>query len=179
MVDPVVARLWGFRLFYAGLIAALLFFHLLPLQIESPRRATPDLILCLTYAWAIRRPACVPALLVAFVFLLSDMLLQRPPGLFAALAVLGCEFLRSRSPFMRDAPFPVEWAMVGIVILATLFANRVLLMLVLVTPPALWPSIMQFAMTVLAYPVVVGVSRLLFGVTRTRPQDPESRRAMP
>ena len=42
----------------------------------------PDLLIAFAFAWSLRRPEYVPSLLLALLFLLADLLLQRPPGLW-------------------------------------------------------------------------------------------------
>ena len=54
----------------------------------------PDLLIAFALAWSLRRPEYVPTLLLAILFLLGDLLLQRPPGLWALLALLACENLK-------------------------------------------------------------------------------------
>lgn len=171
MVNAGVLRIWFYRLLFPCIVAVLIFARLLPLQTTPPRWAGPDLILCLTLAWVLRRPAFVPAWLIALVFLACDFLFHRPPGLFAAIAVLGAEFLRGRVTLMRDASFPAEWFLVAAVLLAMLLANRAVLTLTLAGPPPPGLSLMQFAATVLAYPAVVLVSRVVFRVGKPSPHE--------
>ena len=61
----------------------------------------PDIILLIALSWIVMRPDYVPVLLLAVVFLLTDLLLMRPPGLWTALAVLAGEFLRNRQLQLR------------------------------------------------------------------------------
>ena len=82
-------RVWSFRFLYVASCAAIMFFHLLPLQTSPGRWGAPDFLSALTYAWVLRRPEYVPALLIAAMMLLADMLFMRPPGLQAALVVAG------------------------------------------------------------------------------------------
>jgi len=171
MVDPVVLRIWLYRLLFTCIAAGLILLSLAPLQFTAPRWAGPDLVLCLAVSWILRRPAYVPAILVALVFFFGDLLLQRPPGLMAAIAVLAGEFLRDRAPFMRDAPFSAEWLLAGAVMLAVVLAYRIVLFLTIVDPPPLWLSLTQFVSTVLVYPVVVWVSRFAFRVARASPRE--------
>jgi rod shape-determining protein MreD len=49
--------------------------------------------------------------------LLADLLFLRPPGLWAAIVVLGHEFLRNREQGLRDMPFFVEWGLVASLLL--------------------------------------------------------------
>ena len=93
--SPVRRRLVGQSL-YVGLVLMSLFLRLRPIDPGRVGWPGPDLILCLTLAWVQRRPDYLPAGLVAAVILAEDLFMLRPPGLWAALTVLGAEFLRSR-----------------------------------------------------------------------------------
>ena len=88
MNEQVSSRLWTMRLAFAFLVLAILFFRLLPLQTDVGGLIWPDFVLGFALAWSVRRPEFVPAVLLAGVFLLSDLLLQRPPGLWAVLALI-------------------------------------------------------------------------------------------
>ena len=53
---------------------------------------------------------------LAVAFLLTDLLLQRPPGLWAVLALIGVENLKSRGRHLRDASFAAEWLTVAVIL---------------------------------------------------------------
>jgi rod shape-determining protein MreD len=164
-------RVWVMRAAFCVLALTILFFHLLPLDTKPHRWAGPDLILAFACAWCLRRPDYVPALLLAAVFLLSDLLLQRPPGLLALLALVGCENLKSRGRSLRDASFAVEWLTVSVVIVFVLMANRIILALVLVDVPGLSLTLSELGMTLLVYPLVVALTHGLMGVRKATPGD--------
>ncbi|KIN74852.1 hypothetical protein [Sulfitobacter guttiformis] len=131
----------------------------------------PDLLIAFAFAWSLRRPEYVPSLLLALLFLLSDLLLQRPPGLWALLALLACENLKGRSRTLRDATFGAEWIAVAVLLTGILIANRVVLSLMLVPPPHLRLGLLELGITILVYPVVVFVTRSLMGVRRAAPGE--------
>lgn len=164
-------RLWLMRGAFALLVMVILFFHLLPLDTAPQRWAGPDLVLGFACAWVLRRPEYVPVWLLAAIFLLCDLLLQRPPGLFALLSLIGSENLRSRGRSLRDASFPVEWITVSIVIVAIIAANRIVMALVLVPVPGLSLSLFELGMTLLFYPLIVLVTHALMGVRKAGPGD--------
>ena len=155
MVDDSNRRVWGYRIAYCGLTAFLAFLYLLPLQSIVPYWAAPDLILGLTYFWSLRRPYDLPIVLIALVVFMADLLFQRPPGLFAAITVIGCEFLRSRAPVFRETRFVIEWLMVGVVITLSLIGNRLILKLALVPTSALSTDLLHIFMTVACVPLIV------------------------
>ncbi len=119
----------------------------------------------------LRRNDYAPLLLIAATLLIADMLLMRPPGLMAALTILGAEFLRARTRLLRELPFFLEWAMVAGVLLAILACYRFALILVLQPRPSLWLSLTQLATTIAAYPLVVAFSRYILGVRKIAPGE--------
>lgn len=173
MVDALTLRRMIYWLLFAALSALVFFAHLLPIEVGAARLPAPDLILCLAFAWVLRRPDYVPLLLVALVTLLGDWLLLRPPGLWTALVLIGLEFLRTRQQFTREMPFPVEWAMVASVLLAATLANRLVLALFQVPQGGLGLTLLQLGATALAYPLVVLVTHGLLGVRRVAPGELE------
>jgi rod shape-determining protein MreD len=159
-------RLIGFRALFAGLALAILFFRLLPLQALPPGWAPPDLIVALAFAWVLRRPDYVPALLLGAVMCLADLLLQRPPGLWAALVVLGAEALRARAGDLREVGFLFEWLTVALVLAAITLAYRLALTATGVGQAPLGLTAVQLVSTLAIYPVVVLISHLMLGVRK-------------
>jgi rod shape-determining protein MreD len=149
-----------------GLFAVVLLARLLPLGGGAGAVPGPDLMLCIACAWVLRRPDYVPAVLIALVFLAEDLLLMRPPGLWAALVLAATEFLRGRAALLRDLSFLAEWLMVSAVIVAIAVAYRLALAVTMLPQGPLAPAAVQVAATVLAYPLVVAATRFLFGLRK-------------
>lgn len=171
MAERSATYLWAMRAVYVGLCLGLVFLRLLPLDTLPRGWAGPDLILAITLAWGLRRPEFVPPLLVAAVFLLCDLLFHRPPGLWAALVLIGSQTLRARAPDLRDLTFPVEWASVATTLVAMTLGYRIILGLLMVDQAPLGLSLMEMLMTLLAYPLVVLVSHSLLGVRKLAPGE--------
>lgn len=171
MVDPITARNWGYRLLYVLLILLITLLQLLPLGVEAGDLPGPDLSLALTFVWVLRRPSYVPVLLIAPLFLFLDLLLQRPPGLSAALVVLGSEILRRQRDMSRAMPFLVEWAIVTGVILLIAGLEQITLALVMVDRPPLGLALLRSLFTAASYPLVVLVSRYIFNVRTAAPNE--------
>ena len=108
------------------------------------------------------------------VFLLTDLLFQRPPGLWAALVVVLTETLRSRSRGLRNVPLVLEWGTVAFGIVAITLANRLVLAIMLTPQAPLTLTLIQMVMTIMIYPVVVLVAQVLFGLTRPAPGQVDS-----
>jgi rod shape-determining protein MreD len=166
MGESVPASVWAHRGLYASLALVLLFLRLLPLGSIAGTWPGPDLLICLTFAWVLRRPDCTPVLLIAAVLLLEDLMLMRPPGLWTAIIVLATEFLRRRGALAREISFAVEWLMVAAVMAASLLAFRLALMLAMLPQISLGQAMIQLIASILCYPLVVGASRLAFGVRK-------------
>jgi rod shape-determining protein MreD len=171
MTEQTASRLWGMRLTFALIVCVILFFHLLPLDTSPRRWVGPDLLLAFACAWSLRRPDYVPAPALAALFLLADFLLIRPPGLWAALALLACEHLKSRARGLRDGSFANEWLTVCLVMFCVALAYRAILLVTFVELPAFGLSVFELLMTMLFYPVVVAVTHFLLGVRKISPRE--------
>ena len=171
MSDHGESRLWTMRLAFGMLVLIILFFHLLPLQTSTGGWIWPDLVLCFALAWSVRRPEYVPAVLLAVTFLLADLLLQRPPGLFAVLALIACEQLKAQSRGLRDATLASEMVSVAIWIVGIAVAYRIILAVLLVDAPPLGAILIQVIVTIVAYPIVVAITHGLLGVRKAAPDE--------
>jgi len=154
---------------YALLALVILAAQLLPLQTLPRVWAGPDLLVALTFAWAVRRPDYVPVILVGAIMLLADLLLQRPPGLMAGLVVLATHRLASSAMTFRTAGFMAEWATACLAIAAIAVANRLILAMMLVEQAPLALTVSRAACTMLVYPLVVAASHGLLRVRKVNP----------
>ncbi len=170
-MDKATTRLWLMRVLYLFLAMLVMFFHLLPLDTQPGRWPFPELLVALTFAWVLRRPDYVPTFSVAFVMLMGDILLQRPPGLLAALVVMGATYLRSAGPGMRDLGFAGEWSSVSAVITMIFVLDRLVLTMLSVEQTTLGPVLIQTVLTIFAYPLVVLFSQGVLGVRRPSAVD--------
>lgn len=153
---------------YVALFLTVLFSRLLPL---NPGRAIwpgPDLVLCMTIGWVLCRPDQVPVLTIAALFLIEDIVLLRPPGLWTAIVVMGTEAARTREARWRELPFMVEWLRVTTLIAMMMLAYRFAQALFFVPLPPLGQVVMQFTATVAAYPLVAGLLRWPLGLRRAQ-----------
>ena len=159
MADSYARQIWGWRAVYLAFGLAVIFFRILPLETGTPGLPGPDYILCVTLAWVLRQPAAVPLALILFLFLLGDFLLQRPPGLWTALAVLASEALRNRRVGIAETPFLFEWAVIATTVVAMILGERIILWLLVADQPSLGLSLMEGLATVMIYPIVVLISK--------------------
>ena len=174
MADSFTSNRWVYAAAYFGVCSVIILARLLPIDLVPGRFPGPDLLLCITFAWVLRRPHYVPTLLIAFVFLIADMLFLRPPGLWTALVVLGVEFLRSREFTLREQSLTAEILTVAAVYAAMALGYRLVLAIFLVPQPGIGMTAVQVLATLIAYPVIVALSRLAFGVRPLSPVEADA-----
>lgn len=172
MTPDSSTQLWIMRAAFLGLSLTILFACLLPVETAAPTTwGGVDLLMAFAMAWSVRRPEYIPALLMALVFLLADLLLQRPPGLWALLLLLACERLKSQSLTLRDAGFPTECLTVGAMIVGIYVANRVILAILFIDLPPLGLYLLQMIVTLVSYPLAVFVTHVFMGVRKVSAGD--------
>jgi len=159
MTERIVGATWLYRMIFVGLALAFLVLRLLPLGAEAGHWPGPDLTLCLMLAWVTQRPDHLPALMIVGIVLLEDMVLMRPPGLWAAIVLLATEFLRARSALTRELSFTAEWLLIAGVMVAMLLTWRLAFTLSFMDQPSFGFALAQTIATILCYPLVVGVLR--------------------
>ncbi|WP_425049477.1 rod shape-determining protein MreD [Psychromarinibacter sp. S121] len=168
---------WLYGALYAGLALFLMLMHILPTDLGPDGYPGPDLLLCITLAWVLRRPQYVPTLLIAAVFLMTDFLYMRPPGLWTALIVVAVETLRSREATLREQPLMVEIVTVA-VILAIIHIGYWLLLLLFAVPQARFGLLLlEMIATMVTYPMIVVLARVVFKVQKINPADFDATRA--
>lgn len=170
MIDGAILKMWLMRFVLIALAVIVVFFHLLPLHHLPPRLAGPDIITLLIFAWALRRPDYVPAWMIALVALLADFIFQRPPGLWAALTVVFAESLKSGERRQRETNFMMEWLSVAVSLGAMTLIYQLTKVLLIIEPVGWVLAISSALASILFYPVVVAISRLL-GIARLSPRD--------
>lgn len=171
MIDPARRqRVLGQALFLL-LFTLILFWRLVPLAPGQVVWPGPDFSLCLALIWVLRRPEQIPVLTVALAFLVEDIMLLRPIGLWAAIMVLGTEAARKRELHWRELPFMVEWLRVAILMAVMMGANRFAMALFFLPMPPLGQVILQYIATVAAYPLLSALLGSLFGLPRNRAEN--------
>ncbi|WP_208352544.1 rod shape-determining protein MreD [Pseudaestuariivita rosea] len=194
MVETPLSQKLGYWLLYICIACGIVVIQLLPLQL-SPIRLfselrlgfplsgqslpsltasirswlTPDILLAITCAWIMRRPDYVPVILVGVIFLLADLLLQRPPGLYAVIVILGTEFLRTRAFELRNGFFIAEYLTVAAVIYMIGLLYFFACSITMIVRPDFLLLFIQSMTTVALYPLVTFVSRAVFGIYHIGP----------
>ena len=152
-------RLFTMYLIYLGITFLILFFQLIPLNLFPEAWVGPDILLGVTLAWVTRQPEFVPILLVTVSFLLADFLLQRPPGLFALLVVIGTEYIKSHVNGLRYASFIEEWITAGVVGIGQ-------------APFTM--SLLHIVATIITYPAILLGSHIFFGIRKSPSHSDDS-----
>ena len=183
MIDGATREIWLHRVMFLGIALATLFWRLLPLSLAEAascapeaslcrlwvwldRMPGPDLLLCLIFAWTMRRPDYLPVLLIAAVVFLEDLLLMRPPGLWTLLVLMGSEFVRGRVALTRELSFMVEWLLVTGLMFAMIMIYRLIFAMVLLPQAGLGFALTQLFWSVLFYPAVVYLSRVVLDLRK-------------
>lgn len=171
MAEATQAGRWTYRGVFIALAALVVFAKLLPLHPGPGRFPGPDILILMACAWIVRRPDYLPVFLVALVFLIADMLFMRPPGLWAALAVVGLEALRRRSVVLRDSGFLTEWLTVAAIVTGMFLANALILTVFVVDQPGLGLTLIRLITTLLVYPIVVVLAARAVGLRKIAPGE--------
>lgn len=174
MGDPITLRLWAGRGIYVLIACVLVFVRLLPLDSSPGGFPAPDLLLAVTLAWVMRRPEQVPPLLIVAVFLVCDLMFLRAPGLWTLIVLMTTEFLRARQGPAYDMPFPLEWALVAVLLLAATLAESLTLSLFVVPKAPIGVALLHSLVTLLVYPVVVAALRFGLGLRRAMPGEADA-----
>ena len=145
-----------------------LFLRLLPIDLIARNWAFPDFLICFMLAWSMRKPEAIPAILIALIFLLEDFLFQRPPGLYAALALLACEWSKRQALSAEEFPFLIEWLVAIISIFALFVSYRLLLYLSFTALPPLRLGLFELFGTIISYPAAVGICRYILRMRSPR-----------
>lgn len=174
MSDSPAFQLWVGRMAFVLLAAAVVFVRLLPLGTAPGDTPGPDLLLCLTIAWVLRRPDQAPPLLIAGVFLLCDLVFFRPPGLWTLIVLAMTELLRTRLGFVRELPFAVEWAMVAAAVLSATLVEGLVLAVFAVPGADLGVALLHSLVTLVTYPAVVAMLWLGLGLRRPAPGEEDA-----
>lgn len=171
MVDPASTRRWMYRGIYLLVCGLLMFLAMLPLNTEPGHIPGPDLIFAFSAAIIMRRPRFAPVGLVVAVLLLSDILFLRPIGLWSAIALLGLEFLRSRSNGATEIPWPSEMFLFAVVFCVSVVTNALFFLIFGVPHTGFISIVLHALMTCVAYPFVLMITHSVLRVRRARPSD--------
>lgn len=144
----------GLRLVYPSLATLILMMFLhVPTPYFVLSTLAPAIPFIFTYYWAIQRPSASPLLAVFFIAFIHDLWGGGIIGVTAFLAVLLHLAIAPNQEVFRVAPFPLRWAMFG-VILAGMMALKWAVLSAMgwaLIPPS--DLIFQGVITIAVYPL--------------------------
>ncbi|MCG3266714.1 rod shape-determining protein MreD [Yoonia sp. I 8.24] len=191
MASPAGPQIWVKCMTYVLIAFVIMVLQLVPQSMEphiltialpgdmfAPWRlriVPPDLCLAVTIVWVVRRPKFIPVWIIAGIFLLSDLVFQRPPGLWAGMVVWLTEELRKRHRDFRAMPFLGEWSSVALGMFALFATYRLVLAIFALNVPPLGMVLLQLILTIAVYPFVAVFMHYVFGITRVAPGETGSR----
>ncbi|MEY2991533.1 MAG: hypothetical protein RI946_927 [Pseudomonadota bacterium] len=173
MDNMASSRVWWFRVLFVIVAMGLMFFRLLPLDTRPQNWAGPDILMAFIFAWSVRRPAAIPSILIALVIFSEDLVLQREPGLQAALVIIAAAWLKLSLSYNSDASALREWMLVAAAVVGVTVATRFILIVFFVPLPGLGLHLSQMVATILIYPVVAAVTHFVFGLRPVTAQSGE------
>lgn len=191
MANPVGPQVWVKRVTFVIIAFVIMVVQLVPQSME-PRLLTipfpyglfaplhirmvpPDLCLLITIVWVVRRPKFAPVWIVAAIFLMGDLIFQRPPGLWAGMVVLLSEELRKRHREFRVMPFMGEWGSVALGMFILFATYRLVIAVFALDVAPLGMVLLQLILTIAAYPFVALFMHYVFGISRVTPGETGSR----
>lgn len=169
MEDISTFRFWMYRVYFVAIGFVLILWSIIPFDMSAGALPYPDFFYCLTMAYVVRRPEYVPIWTIFLVFFMRDILTQAPLGLFTLLVVMGSEVVRANIQAFREYIFGLEWLWVATIFAVITVVQQVMLALTLSDAPRFVEQLLLILLTVLAYPVIVGVMKFGFGIIRPRP----------
>lgn len=158
MEDPPL-RILRLRLTYLLIMMLVVLFQTLPVQASPYRFSTPDIPLVITFAWIMRRPDVMDPIIITIAFLFADIILQRPPGLWALIALCASMFLRLRALYFKEIIFFYEWLIIAIVVIFSFTAYHLILIFTFLPTHNLKLFAMQAFLTLMVYPIFIWIFR--------------------
>ena len=159
-------KTWLHRGTFIVLAFMVIVVDLVPLDMRPSVFVAPDLLLAMTLVWVARKPNLVPVMVIATIFLMTDFLFMRPPGLWAGLVVILTEAIRRRHREFRDMPLLVEWGTIALAIVGVTILYRVAFAVTMLPQPSLGLTLIEMMMTILIYPIIALIAFVAFGVKR-------------
>ncbi len=171
MAEVKKLTIWKARAVYLFICFLIIFIHSIPLDLSPKSFIMPDVMLIITIAVVIRKAAYIPYWLVGSAFLIADIMLNRPLGLWAFVTVATVEVVRANRFMFRDMFFVTEWLMVTITIVFMFLLQQFLLAFSLAPTLPMDSLIWKMTASALSYPIVVFVITKLFGIRKPSPAE--------
>lgn len=166
-MDREIVWIWSRRFVFVVLSGFIILIQYLPIEDRWPNIPGPDAIVAICFAWTLRRPEIMSPILIAATLLFADLMLSRPPGLWALIVLAGSVYLATRQRDLNQALFGVEWMYVSITILICFLVNYLAMFVFFLPTQNGLITAVQCLITILIYPIVVVASSKLFGIQKT------------
>ncbi len=153
-----------YSILFVLIVFVLIFVKILPLNTVPKEWTAPDVLLCVTLVWCLRRPLGTSIILLGVLFLLQDIIFQRPIGLFAVVATLMCEWSKRQALRAEEFPFFIEWMTAAVAVIAIFILVQVIASLSLIATPSMRIFAKESFFTILAYPFVALLCRYGLGL---------------
>ena len=162
----MTSNFWVQRFFYFIFSLLLIVWLIVPQNPLKQTIPTPDFLFCLTLAIIFRRPNVLPIVLIGLVFLVTDILFNRPIGLWTAIVLITTEFARTQFWRYNDANFITTWLFVSLLIMISTFTHMIVLNIFLISQAEFWHYLIWAMLTILIYPIMFCISFLIVGFDR-------------
>ena len=122
-------------------------------DLETSAQFYPDLLTCLIFAILINRPNLCPPYIILLIYILSDIILMKPIGLYCALIFIATELIRKYNKIIRKESFLMHWFIFLSCLMIVQVLNISIHKLFFLPSPQLILLTKQFALTVFFYPL--------------------------
>lgn len=156
---------------FSATCVLVLFVRLIPLDLMPGKIAPPDILFALLVALLVRRPRAVPMVLVVAIFLVNDILLQQPLGLWTLVVFALSELVRSSRTEVREMLFLSEWVWFAGLYGAASAAHLALRVVLFIPRDPLTLVLPMIIFTIAIYPLAVLFLNLVFGVQKPVRRD--------
>lgn len=158
---------WARHLLPVGSAVAMMFFAATPFPLPGVAQVMPLFGLMAIYYWAIFRPDLLNAPVAFILGLFQDILLGAPFGIFALVFLLVHGMASSQRRFFLGNTFLVAWWGFALIAAGAIFIDWALLAILFDKTVPGRQALLQYLMTVAAYPPLVWVlARIQAGVLR-------------
>ena len=122
-------------------------------DLEFSTNVYPDLLTCLVFAILINKPKLFPSYIILLIYILADIILMKPIGLYCALMFVAAELIRKYNNIIRKETFLIHW----FIFFSSLIVVQILYLsshkLFFMPSPQLILLTKQFVLTVFFYPL--------------------------
>ena len=144
---------FAFQIIYFCIGLLIIFFQILPLQTTPQTWSGPNVLLVFFAAIVTKRPEFTSSFLIAFIFLIEDFFLMRPPGLMSSLTVLGFYFLKRKFQHQEESPVLFGWGSVATCLILILLLFYFISVLLFIPSAGFRLTLMEIIVTLALYPL--------------------------